>query len=42
VVARELTKPDEEFVRGSLRELAAHFEAQAPVGQCVPVVEGER
>jgi 16S rRNA (cytidine1402-2'-O)-methyltransferase len=42
VVARELTKPDEEFVRGSLRELAAHFEAQAPVGQCVLVVEGER
>jgi 16S rRNA (cytidine1402-2'-O)-methyltransferase len=40
VVARELTKPDEEFVRGSLSELAAHFEARAPVGQCVLVVEG--
>jgi 16S rRNA (cytidine1402-2'-O)-methyltransferase len=40
VVARELTKPDEEFVRGSLSELAALFEARAPVGQCVVVVEG--
>ena len=40
VVARELTKAGEEFVRGSLGELVARFAARAPVGQCVLLVEG--
>jgi 16S rRNA (cytidine1402-2'-O)-methyltransferase len=40
VVARELTKPAEEFARGSLDELIARFEARAPIGQCVVLVEG--
>jgi len=40
VVARELTKPAEEFARGSLDELIARFEARAPAGQCVVLVEG--
>ncbi|MBT9173281.1 MAG: Ribosomal RNA small subunit methyltransferase I [Syntrophomonadaceae bacterium] len=34
VVARELTKIHEEFVRGSLQELAQHFVVQAPRGEC--------
>lgn len=34
VVARELTKIHEEFVRGTLRELAEHFALQAPRGEC--------
>jgi 16S rRNA (cytidine1402-2'-O)-methyltransferase len=40
VVARELTKPGEEFARGRLSELIARFGARAPVGQCVVIVEG--
>jgi 16S rRNA (cytidine1402-2'-O)-methyltransferase len=40
VVARELTKPTEEFARGSLDELIAQFEARSPAGQCVLLVEG--
>lgn len=34
VVARELTKIHEEFVRGTLRELAQHFALQPPRGEC--------
>jgi 16S rRNA (cytidine1402-2'-O)-methyltransferase len=40
VVARELTKPTEEFARGSLDELIARFETRAPTGQWVLLVEG--
>ncbi len=40
VAARELTKLYEEFVRGSAGELAAHFEAHAPRGEFVLLVEG--
>jgi 16S rRNA (cytidine1402-2'-O)-methyltransferase len=40
VVARELTKEEEEFARGALGELVARFEARAPAGQCVLLVEG--
>ena len=40
VVARELTKLHEEFVRGSLPELAAHFEEQAPRGEITLLVGG--
>ncbi len=40
VVARELTKLHEEFVRGSLDELLKHFEAQEPLGEIVVMVEG--
>jgi 16S rRNA (cytidine1402-2'-O)-methyltransferase len=40
VVARELSKKFEEFVRGSLSELAARFAAQAPRGECVLLVGG--
>lgn len=40
VVARELTKLHEEFVRGSLEELLKHFEAQEPLGEIVVMVEG--
>lgn len=38
VVARELTKVHEEFVRGSLRELAVHFGAQPPRGEITLLV----
>jgi 16S rRNA (cytidine1402-2'-O)-methyltransferase len=40
VVARELTKPEEEFARGRLSDLIARFRARAPAGQCVVLVEG--
>jgi 16S rRNA (cytidine1402-2'-O)-methyltransferase len=40
VVARELTKSGEEFARGRLGDLLAHFQARAPAGQCVLVIEG--
>jgi 16S rRNA (cytidine1402-2'-O)-methyltransferase len=40
VVARDLTKPTEAFARGTLDELIAQFEARAPMGQCVLIVEG--
>ena len=39
-VARELTKLHEETVRGTARELAARFEAEAPRGEVVIVVQG--
>ena len=35
VVARELTKLHEEFRRGSAAEVAAHFAADPPLGECV-------
>jgi 16S rRNA (cytidine1402-2'-O)-methyltransferase len=41
VCARELTKKFEEFVRGRLSELAAHFGAQPPRGEMTVVVKGE-
>jgi 16S rRNA (cytidine1402-2'-O)-methyltransferase len=40
VVARELTKLHEEFVRGRLAELAARYAAEAPRGEVALVVEG--
>ncbi len=40
VVARELTKVHEEFVRGSLRELAAYFFARPPRGEATLLVTG--
>lgn len=40
VVARELTKLHEEFVRGTLRELRDHFSAHPPRGEITLVVEG--
>ncbi len=40
VVARELTKVHEEFVRGTIRELHAHFECCAPRGEIVLILEG--
>jgi 16S rRNA (cytidine1402-2'-O)-methyltransferase len=39
-VARELTKPFEELVRGSLAELAARYETDRPLGEVTLVVEG--
>lgn len=39
-VGRELTKLHEEFVRGSLREIAGHFEKEAPKGEFVVMVAG--
>jgi 16S rRNA (cytidine1402-2'-O)-methyltransferase len=38
VVAREMTKLHEEFVRGSLAQVAAHFQAHPPRGEFVIVV----
>ncbi len=40
VVGRELTKKFEEFVRGTLAEVAAHFRAHPPRGECTLVLEG--
>jgi 16S rRNA (cytidine1402-2'-O)-methyltransferase len=40
VVARELTKVHEEFVRGSLGELAARYRDEPPLGEVVVLVEG--
>jgi 16S rRNA (cytidine1402-2'-O)-methyltransferase len=40
VVARELTKLHEEFRRGTVAELAAYYEATAPRGEIVLVLEG--
>ena len=39
-VGRELTKKFEEFVRGTLAEVAAHFEATAARGEITVVVQG--
>ena len=40
VVARELTKLHEEFVRGRLSELASRYASDVPKGELVVVVEG--
>lgn len=40
VVARELTKLHEEFVRGTLLQLAARYASRPPRGEVVVVVEG--
>jgi 16S rRNA (cytidine1402-2'-O)-methyltransferase len=40
VVARELTKKFEEFVRGTLSEVEAHFRTTDPRGECVILVAG--
>lgn len=40
-VARELTKIYEENIRGTLKEVATHFEANPPKGELVIVVEGK-
>jgi 16S rRNA (cytidine1402-2'-O)-methyltransferase len=42
VVARELTKAGEEFVRGTVSDALTRFTACAPVGECVLLLEGER
>lgn len=39
-IAREISKIHEEILRGSLSELSAHFNAQAPRGEFVLVVQG--
>jgi len=39
-VGREITKKFEQFVRGTLAEVAAHFETTEPRGECVIVVTG--
>lgn len=41
VVARELSKHYEEFLRGPLSELAAHFETHDPRGEMVVLVAGK-
>ena len=40
VVARELTKVHEEFVRGTLHELAERYRDEPPLGEVVVLVEG--
>jgi len=40
VVARELTKVHEEFVRGTLPELVARYRGEPPLGEVVVLVEG--
>ncbi len=41
VVARELSKHYEEFLRGPLSELAAHFETHEPRGEMVVLIAGK-
>lgn len=40
VLAREITKRYEQFVRGSITECLAYLQDHAPLGECVLVVEG--
>lgn len=40
-VAREITKIHEEFLRGTLSDLSAKFEAHPPKGEMVLILEGE-
>jgi 16S rRNA (cytidine1402-2'-O)-methyltransferase len=42
VIARELTKLHEEFLRGALSELVEHFEAHEPRGEMTLVIAGSR
>ncbi|MEO7633043.1 MAG: 16S rRNA (cytidine(1402)-2'-O)-methyltransferase [Blastocatellia bacterium] len=39
-LARELTKLHEQFIRGNLSEIAAHFDARDPRGEMVLVIAG--
>lgn len=39
-VAREVTKKFEEWVRGTLTEVSAHFDTNEPRGECVIIVAG--
>lgn len=41
-VSRELTKLYEETLRGTVKEVLAHFENKAPKGEFVVVVEGKK
>ncbi len=41
-VARELTKLREEFIRGAVSEIVAHFEATEPRGEMTLVIAGSR
>lgn len=41
-VSRELTKLYEETIRGTAQEVLSHFEAKAPKGEIVIVVEGKK
>ncbi|MCH7620132.1 MAG: 16S rRNA (cytidine(1402)-2'-O)-methyltransferase, partial [Candidatus Marinimicrobia bacterium] len=38
-IGREMTKMNEEFLRGSLSELIAHYDSRKPRGEYVIVVE---
>jgi 16S rRNA (cytidine1402-2'-O)-methyltransferase len=40
VVAREMTKLHEEFVRGTISEVQAHFASHHPRGECTLVIAG--
>jgi 16S rRNA (cytidine1402-2'-O)-methyltransferase len=40
VVAREVTKAAEEFVRGRVSDVVARFTTTAPAGECVLLLEG--
>ena len=40
-VSREISKKFEEHIRGSLKEIASHFEINKPKGEFVLVVEGK-
>lgn len=40
VVARELTKKFEQFLRGTLKTLSEHFDKQEPRGECTLIVAG--
>ncbi len=41
-VSREITKLHEETVRGTAKEILAHFEAKAPKGELVVIVGGKK
>ena len=41
-VSREMTKLYEETIRGSVKEVLAHFENKAPKGEFVVIVEGKK
>ena len=41
-VARELTKIDEETVRGTLESLAAHYREHTPKGEIVIIIAGRK
>jgi 16S rRNA (cytidine1402-2'-O)-methyltransferase len=41
-LARELTKLHEEFIRGKLSDVIAHFESREPRGEMTLVIAGNR